>query len=98
MVGGTTASALPLKSTITRPSVSDSSIDAMGWVDSAGSGTHRNCAPPATHHLHRDTISCKTCGMGEEQLQELFVFFKALADENRLRIVGILARKEATGE
>jgi len=34
----------------------------------------------------------------DEQLNELAKFFKALADANRLRIVGLLAQKEATGE
>jgi len=34
----------------------------------------------------------------DEQLNELAKFFKALADTNRLRIVGLLAQKEATGE
>jgi biotin operon repressor len=36
--------------------------------------------------------------MGEEQLRELVGFFKALADESRLRMVGILSQKETTGE
>jgi biotin operon repressor len=31
-------------------------------------------------------------------LEQLATFFKALADANRLRIVGVLAQKEATGE
>ncbi len=36
--------------------------------------------------------------MSQEHLEQLVTFFKALADESRLRIVGLLAQKEATGE
>jgi DNA-binding transcriptional ArsR family regulator len=36
--------------------------------------------------------------MGQEILETIVTFFKAMADENRLRIIGLLAQKEATGE
>ena len=36
--------------------------------------------------------------MSEDTLSEFVVFFKALADESRLKVVGILAQKEVTGE
>jgi biotin operon repressor len=36
--------------------------------------------------------------MDKQPIDELATFFKALADANRLRIVGFLAQKEATGE
>src|SRR5262245_44161084 len=36
--------------------------------------------------------------MSSDHVELLVAFFKALADESRLRIVGLLARKEATGE
>ena len=36
--------------------------------------------------------------MDKQPLDELARFFKAFADVNRLRIVGLLAQREATGE
>src|SRR5215471_2199440 len=36
--------------------------------------------------------------MSSEHFELLVSFFKALADESRLRIIGLLAQKEATGE
>src|SRR5215467_1145263 len=36
--------------------------------------------------------------MPEEQFQALLQFFKALADENRLKILGLLANREASVE
>ena len=36
--------------------------------------------------------------MDSGQIEQLLAFCKALADESRLRILGLLARKEATGE
>ncbi|HLZ70590.1 MAG TPA: metalloregulator ArsR/SmtB family transcription factor [Dehalococcoidia bacterium] len=36
--------------------------------------------------------------MGEEQLQTMVRFFKALADESRLRLLGLLAGREASVE
>ncbi len=36
--------------------------------------------------------------MGEEQLQTMVRFFKALADESRLRLLGVLAGREASVE